>query len=174
MTVHDAVSKLGAVDFVVTEGFKSLETMAKIVVPIEQRDIDELSNGLEIAIVDVDGRGTIFGGTTPVLSLERTEELANIVEERAFPILSGLNCHGCGYEDCLTMGQAILTGKAIVGGCVGYSPSFNLKVDGLDVSLGPFVQDVTRNVVLGLVRSFKGVERAHMVELVFEVIGKDG
>ena len=44
-----------------------------------------------------------------------------------------------------------------------------MRVDGEEVALGPFVQDVTRGVVLGLVSSFKGVGRPGRVELSFEV-----
>jgi molybdopterin-guanine dinucleotide biosynthesis protein B len=171
-TVNEAASRLGGLDFVVLEGFKSLDTMAKIVVPREAGEVEGLSNGLEVAIADLIGSLQSPGGI-PVVPLEGGG-LADIVEARAFPMLSGLDCHGCGYEDCLGLGRAILAGEASFESCVGYDSSFSLRVNGEAVALGPFVQDVTRNVVLGLVRSFKGVEAASRVELEFEVGGGDG
>jgi molybdopterin-guanine dinucleotide biosynthesis protein B len=173
-TVNEAASRLGSLDFVVLEGFKSLETMAKIVVPRDAGEIEGLSNGLEIAMADLVEERLPAQGSVPVVSLEEVGELADVVEAKAFPMLSGLDCRGCGYEDCLGLGRAILAGGASFEDCVGYASGFTLKVNGEVVSLGPFVQDITRNVVLGLVRSFKGVEAPSEVELEFETGGRDG
>jgi len=167
MTVAEAASKLGDLDFVVTEGFKTLETVAKIIVPREAGEVEGLSNGLEIAIAVLDGREIEDASGAPSVGLDEIEVLADIVEERAFPILSGLDCKGCGFSSCLEFGRAILGGEAEIEGCVGYAPGFRLRVDGVEVPLGPFVQDVTRSVVLGLVSSFKGVGRPGRVELSF-------
>jgi molybdopterin-guanine dinucleotide biosynthesis protein B len=95
--------------------------------------------------------------------------LADVVEERAFPVLPGLDCRGCGVDTCLEFGRALLAGEAELGACVGFGSGFSLRVDGEEVALGPFVQDVTRGVVLGLLSSFKGVGRPGRVELSFEV-----
>jgi molybdopterin-guanine dinucleotide biosynthesis protein B len=169
MTVREAVGMLGDLDFVVTEGFKSLESMAKLIVPRVEGEVEGLSNGLEIGIVDVDGRGVHGDGVVPVITLGDAGGLADVVEERAFPVLPGLDCHGCGFDTCLEFGMALLAGEAELGACVGFGSGFSLRVDGVEVELGPFVQDVTRGVVLGLVSSFKGVGRPGRVELNFEV-----
>jgi molybdopterin-guanine dinucleotide biosynthesis protein B len=173
-TVNEAASRLGSLDFVVLEGFKSLKTMAKIIVPRNAGEIEGLSNGLEIAMADLVEERLPTQGSVPVVPLEEVGELADVVAAKAFPMLSGLDCHGCGYEDCLGLGRAILAGGASFEDCVGYASGFKLKVNGEVVSLGPFVQDITKNVVLGLVRSFKGVEAPSEVELEFETGGNDG
>jgi molybdopterin-guanine dinucleotide biosynthesis protein B len=169
LSVPEAVAMLGELDFVVTEGFKSLGSMAKLVVPRVEGEVGELSDGLEIGIVDVDGRGVRGGGGVPVIELGDAGGLADVVEERAFPVLPGLDCKGCGFDTCLEFGMALLAGEAELGACVGYGSGFSLRVDGEEVALGPFVQDVTRGVVLGLLSSFKGVGRPGRVELSFEV-----
>ena len=104
-----------------------------------------------------------------MIALDDAGALADVVEERAFPVLPGLDCHGCGFDTCLEFGVALLEGEAALGACVGYGSRFSLKVDGVEVTLGLFVQDVTRSVVLGLMSSFKGVGRPGRVELSFEV-----
>jgi molybdopterin-guanine dinucleotide biosynthesis protein B len=172
LTVHEAIAKLGPLDYVVVEGFKSLDISAKVIAPREASEIEGLSNGLEIAIVDLIGEEIREGGGVPVIPIDEPGRLADVVEERAFPLLPGLDCKGCGYPDCRSMGVALLAGESTIDGCVGYRPSFSLRVDDAEIPLGPFVQDMVRNTVLGMVRSLKGVERPSKVELRFEE-GKD-
>ena len=143
--------------------------MAKLIVPREEGEVRELSNGLEIGVVDVDGKGVRGEGGVPVIPLGDAAALSDVVEERAFPVLPGLDCRGCGLGSCLEFGRALLTGEMELEACVGFGSGFSLRVDGVEVALGPFVQDVTRGVVLGLVSSFKGVGLPGRVELSFDV-----
>jgi molybdopterin-guanine dinucleotide biosynthesis protein B len=174
VSVNEAADMLGNVDFIVIEGFKSLDTMARILVPREPGEIEELFNGLEIAVADLMDGGIKSGGSVPVIPVDRPKDLGDLVEGRAFPILAGLDCGGCGYKDCKGLAKAILDGEAEAERCVSYAPGFTLKVDDTVIPLGPFVQDVTMNTVLGLVGSFKGVDNPRKVELSFEVGERDG
>ncbi len=169
LSVREAINKLGNLDFVITEGFKTLESMAKLVIPRNEEEIEDLSNGLEIGIVNVDGIEIRKHDKIPVISIEKVDYLVDIVEEKAFPILPELDCHGCGYDSCLDFGKALLFGGEKLEKCVGYMKDFHLLIDGEEVILGPFVQDVTKGVVLGLVSSFKGVDKPRKVILSFEV-----
>ena len=128
-----------------------------------------LSEGWEMGSGEVDGGGVRGGGGVRVIPLGDAGGLADVVEERAFPVLPGLDCRGCGVDSCLEFGRALLAGEAELGACVGFGSGFSLRVDGEEVPLGPFVQDVTRSVVLGLLSSFKGVGRPGRVELSFDV-----
>jgi len=172
MTVNEAIDKLGALDYVVIEGFKTLTTVARVIVPKEDGHVEELSNGLEIAVADLIGGG-LPEVSAPIIPLDQIDELADAVEKAAFPILAGLNCHGCGYDDCHELGRAILRGEADAERCVAYTSEFVLKVNDVDIPLGPFVQDVTRNVLQGLVKSYKGVRDPGKIEIKFEA-KKDG
>lgn len=172
MTVNEAVAKLGDLDYVVIEGFKSLTTVARVIVPKEAAHVTELANGLEVVVVDLIG-GSLPETGIPVIPLDRIEELADAVERRVFPLLAGLNCHGCGYEDCHELGKAILKGEAGTESCVANASDFVLRVNDEDIPLGPFVQDVTRNVLLGLVSSYKGVSDPRKIEIRFEA-NRDG
>ena len=170
LTVNEAVAGLGGLDFVVLEGFKHLENVARIMTSRNEGEIEGLSNGLEIAVADTLGKGQPTRSRVPVIPLGRAGELADLVEGKAFPLLPGLNCGGCGYDECEGLARAILSREADAGECVGLDfGDLCLRVDGEAVPLGPFVKEVTRNVVLGLVRSFKGVGEPSRVELAFEV-----
>jgi molybdopterin-guanine dinucleotide biosynthesis protein B len=169
LTVYEAASKLGGLDFVVLEGFKSLGTVAKIILPREAGEVERLSDGLEIACVDLVDGGFGSGVRVPVFSIDDIGGVVDIVEDRVFHLLPSLNCHGCGYSDCREMATAILAGDSDVDKCVVMGATgISLRVDGEEVLLGPFVQELIRNVITGLVKTFKGVEDPRRIELVMD------
>jgi molybdopterin-guanine dinucleotide biosynthesis protein B len=169
LSVREAIKKLGTLDFIITEGFKTLESMAKLVIPRNEEEITELSNGLEIGIVNLNRIEIRKQDEIPVISIEEVDYLTDLVEQKAFPILPELDCHGCGYDSCLDFGKALLNGESKLENCVGYIQDFNLLINGEEIILGPFVQDVTKSVVLGLVSSFKGVDKPRKVVLNFDL-----
>jgi len=167
--VGDAAKALGDLDILVIEGFKTLDTHARILVPLEDDDIPKLSNGLEIAAVKIHG-STFMGDTDlPVVNLADAMTLADIVEEKAYSMLPGVNCHGCGYQDCRSLGQAILGGEAQARQCVRNSVEFTLRVNDEPVPLGGFVQRAFKGMLLGFIRSLKGGDSPRRVEIAFEV-----
>jgi molybdopterin-guanine dinucleotide biosynthesis protein B len=168
MKVREAYEKLGDLDYLVLEGFKTLETTTKILVPRNNDDVEELDNGLGIAIVRIDER-EISEDHIPVVEIHDVDKLCDIVEAKTFPLLPGLNCHSCGYPDCKSMGVALLNGEAELKQCVGFQDDFILKVNGRDVSTGFFVRNAMTNVVIGFIKTLKGGEDAHSVDLKFEV-----
>jgi len=175
LSVADAIERLGPLDIVVLEGFKSLDAVARILVPRDDEDVEALKNGLEVAIstpsverLPIEERGV------PLIPLSRVGELADLVESKAFPLLPGLDCGGCEYDNCRDLAQAILAGEAEAGRCVNYwRGGVRLKVNDRAVAVNPFVQEIVRNVVLGMVRALKGGEAPRRVELVFDVGGSE-
>ncbi|HUV34065.1 MAG TPA: molybdopterin-guanine dinucleotide biosynthesis protein B [Candidatus Desulfaltia sp.] len=168
--IHDAVRCLGALDFLVIEGFKTLDTHARILVPREDGDIDKLRNGLEVTAVKIPG--SKFSGIEAV-ELSDPATLADIVESRAYPMLPGTNCHGCGYPDCRSLGKAILDGDADATQCVRNYIAFTLKVNDESVPLNNFTRRALTNMLMGFIKTLKGGEKAERVELAFEV-DRDG
>jgi molybdopterin-guanine dinucleotide biosynthesis protein B len=168
LTIQQAAEHLGPVDFLVIEGFKTLDTHPRIIVPRENKELDSLSNGLEIAVVKVHESKFDTDATVPVLTIDQASELADIVESKAYPMLPGLNCHGCGYDDCRSMGVALLSGEAEIIQCIGYGPSFTLKVNDQDVPMNNFTRATMENVILGFIKTLKGGEEPRKVELEFE------
>ena len=165
LSIHQAAEKLGTIDYLVIEGFKTVDTHVRIIVPREDGDEEKLSNGLEIAMVKIPESRY----TGEALALDDTAKIADIVEERAYPMLPGLDCRSCGYDDCKSMGVALLAGETELSQCVGYRSDGILKVDGVRVAMGNFVRTAMVNVVLGFIKTLKGGEKARKVELSFEV-----
>jgi molybdopterin-guanine dinucleotide biosynthesis adapter protein len=172
ITVQKAVDALSDVDFVVLEGFKTFDIVSRIIVPKEQDDIEKLSNGLEIAIVDANEIKP-YGTSVQSLNFNDAKALADTVERYAFPLLAGLNCKDCGYNSCHEMGRAILAGEADYLKCIKYSVNISLKVNDSSVSLNSFVQSALRNIILGFIKTLKETGEPKHVEIEFEVTEDD-
>ena len=173
VTIQDAVRCLGSLDFLVIEGFKTLDTHARVLVTHEDGDLDKLMNGLELAAVKIPGSGFSGGGGLQVVALSDAAGLADIVESKAYPILPGANCHGCGYPDCRSLGEAVLSGEADAAQCVRNAVAFTLRVNGEPMPLNNFTRSILTNTLMGLIRTLKGGEKAERLELAFEV-DRDG
>jgi molybdopterin-guanine dinucleotide biosynthesis protein B len=169
VTPQEAAALLGSHDYLVMEGFKAEGYIPRIIVPRKLSDIAELANGLEVAVVDVEEVLTGYAGTQ-VYTLDEVGDLADVVEAKAFPLLAGLNCRSCGYEDCASLAKAIMAGEARAKSCVSNaSAGVRMVVNGKVVPLNAFAQLVTKNIVLGLVDSLKGVETPRRVEVALDV-----
>lgn len=168
LKLQETAAKLGPLDYIIIEGFKTKDTHARIIVPRENNELVELQNGLEIAIVKVLESSYDMETGFPTYSIDEVSKLADIVESRAFPLLPGLDCHSCGYPDCKTMGAALLRGEAEISQCVGYKNDFILKVNDIDIPLGGFTRLALQNVVIGFIKSLKGGENPKKIQLEFE------
>jgi len=75
--------------------------------------------------------------------------------------LPGLDCKKCGYASCEEMASAVYGREAKVRDCVVLKVRSELKteitVDDTEVPIQPFVSEVIRNSILGMVSSLKGV-----------------
>ena len=170
MNLQRAADALGEVDFIVLEGFKTLDIAPRIIVPRSSEEVEKLTIGLEIASVDVEKK-VPEAGDLPVVALDDPGTLADIVEVRAYPLLAGLNCKGCGFKTCGELGRAILAGEEDAEKCVKYGSDVVLRVDGSVIPLNKFTGSALANVVLGFMKTLKGSESPHKVELEFEVRG---
>jgi molybdopterin-guanine dinucleotide biosynthesis protein B len=169
VTIGDAAKALGTLDYLVIEGFKTLDTHARILVPRGDDDTPRLSNGLELAAVKIHGSRFMGDTSLLVVNLSDAETLADIVEEKAYPMLPGVNCRGCGYQDCRSLGEAILVGEAQASQCVRNSFEFTLRVNDDPVPLGGFVQRAFKGMLIGFLKSLKGGENPRKIEIAFEV-----
>ena len=76
--------------------------------------------------------------------------------------LAGLNCRKCGRSSCLELAEEIYAGKASVNECVPLKLKSKLKtriiIGGSEVPIQPFVSEVIRKSILGMVSVLKGVD----------------
>ena len=122
----DVVKRIHDVDFVIVEGFRSFKGLPKIVVAADDKKAGELVDESTIAVVGVPGHGI------PSFSFKDVPALTDLVEQKA-AVVSGK----AKQEDRKT--GTIVT----------------VEVDGEELPLNPFVQDIFSKTIQGMVASLK-------------------
>lgn len=139
-------------DFVLIEGFKKLENTAKIVVAGDESEAEKLGDEFTICFIGQGKNGT------PVLEQGNSSDLADLVEKKAVMPVGNLNCGNCGYETCKEFVLASINGEAPEEGCVALKGTVILKVDGEQIPLNQFVENLLANTLAGMVSSLKETE----------------
>lgn len=87
--------------------------------------------------------------------------LIYIRKEKILKTLPYLDCGKCGYRSCREMAEAISTGKRSLKDCLilkNRKPlKIELRVDDVRIPIQPFVSNIIRSAVLGMVSTLKGV-----------------
>jgi len=157
--LEEVMSALQWLDFIVLEGFRESKGIAKITTPRTAEEAAKLVDKFSIACIGYGRRGL------PVLKLDQVKELADIVEEKALPMLPGLDCRRCGYPSCEEFALAVLQGQAKVEDCQPIYDLVRLRVDEKVIPLNPFVQDMIASTIRGMLSSLKGA-KGKEIELV--------
>lgn len=155
--LNEILLGLRDLDFVVLEGFREAENVAKIMVARDESEAKELDDAFTIGFV---GRGV---DGKPVLKRKDTQALADLTEERAIPPVAGINDGDCGYGTCRGFALSAIRGEAPKDGCVSLFGGVTLTVDGKQVPLKSFVQDLVASTIKGMVSSLKGGEGEEIV-----------
>jgi len=150
--IEEVMATLQWLDFIILEGFRRSKGIAKIATPRTAEETAKLVDKFTIACIGYGRRGL------PVLKLDQVKELADIVEEKALPVLPGLDCRRCGYPSCEEFALAVLKGQAKVEDCQPMHDLVRLRVDGRVIPLNPFVQDMIASTIRGMLSSLKGAK----------------
>jgi molybdopterin-guanine dinucleotide biosynthesis protein B len=140
-------------DIVLLEGFKTEKSFPKIACLKGEPGDRELFDGLTLCAVGPSDE--VDGLSVPIIDRDDTEKIADLVEERAFK-LPNLNCEGCGHETCYGMALEIMAGSKTVEDCVSLQPTAQVMVNGQLLPLKPFISDLVRGAVIGVLSSLKG------------------
>lgn len=137
-------------DFVILEGFRKAENIAKIMIARDESEASELDDAFTIGFIEhgVDGK--------PVLNRKGIPALADLIEEKAIPPVAGIDCGDCGYKTCRAFAISAIHGKAPKDGCVSLFGRVTLTVDGKHVPLKLFMQDLVAGTIKGMVSTLKG------------------
>lgn len=101
--------------------------------------------------------------------VERKRKISKILSR-----LPGLNCGKCGHSSCEEMAMAIYTKKAKLSDCVTLRLRSKLKmriiVNDAEVPLQPFVLEIIRKSLLGMVSTLKGVSIRGSEEIRIDIL----
>ncbi len=90
-------------------------------------------------------------------------------------ILPRLDCTKCGYSTCEEMAVAVYRKEAKLNDCVPLKLKSKLKtmitVKDIEVPIQPFVSEIIRNSILGMVSSLKGVSIRGNEEVHVKILG---
>ena len=143
-------------DFLLVEGFKAEKTFPKIVCLRGEPDDRDLFDGLAICAVGPAHEGHEFD--VPLLSLDEIDKIADLVEEKAFK-LPHLDCGSCGFETCYELAREIVKGNRSEEDCISLQPMTEVRIDGELMPMNPFISDIVRGTILGMLSPLKGFKK---------------
>lgn len=155
-------------DFLVIEGMKDA-AVPKIVCAKEVSELDELVDDACIGISGIVISEGYSHPSIPVFKLpEATEQLCDAVLQKSFVILPNADpqcCTRCGAS-CLQMARDIVQGRRSRSDCVldGKS-SISLTVDGKEVQIVPFVQDILKDSILAITKNLRDIPDNKEIEI---------
>lgn len=150
--LDEVLDNLQGLDFVVVEGFKSATGLARVVVARSEADSSKLRDKFTIACV---GRKCLG---VPSFNFRQIKDLADVVEEKAYPPPSGLDCKMCGYESCELFAAAVASGQRRWDECQVEASPIAVIVDGKRIPIKRFVQEIFEGTHKGMVSSLHDAE----------------
>lgn len=96
---------------------------------------------------------------------ERMDDMIEFVERSSIPPLPNMNCKLCGYS-CGEMAKLMALGRKRMEDCkILSSRKVDVRINGRRMNLVPFLEDILRDVILGVLRNLKGYEERGDVEV---------
>jgi len=165
------VSKISA-DWLVVEGYNSFP-LPKIVCGKNDKEVDEFIDGRTFAIAGVLANDKKeYQGKRVFNPLEKGDMAALLTKVRGmvFPLLPYVNDECCGLcgLTCSQMVEAIIRGEKRYEDCVIRKKTIHLRINGKDLPLVSFVQNILRNTVHGVASELKGYEKGKKIEIVID------
>lgn len=139
---------LANTDFLVLEGGKTLGLMPRIIIADDEPTAKDLDPELALAV---------YGdhALDELMATRDVAGLARIVAKAGF-LLPGLDCGGCGRENCRALAVDIVAGDAVLADCKALNNSLRITVGGQPLPANPFVERILRSGILGMLSELKG------------------
>jgi molybdopterin-guanine dinucleotide biosynthesis protein B len=143
------MTTLNDYDLILIEGFKSIPWIKKV----------KFGNGenKENTIMEFNG------DLDPLISyIEKELEIEKVVKK-----LPNFNCGECGFKTCRELAEKILNNERRLEDCRYFNPEaiMQIEVNGRYIYLSPFVQNIVKNTITGMLSSLKGVGRIESINI---------
>ncbi len=154
-------------DYVVLEGVTDVNA-PKI---ITAHSTEEIEERLDDSVFAVSGRIANsmkeYKNIPVINSIDSADKLVDLIEQKVYEKLPDFPpecCGECGYS-CRELGARILKGEARRSQCSISQGRIKLLIDGHEVDMVPFVQDILFNTVEGVVRELEGYKPGANIEI---------
>ena len=147
--------------FFMIKGALGLEEILKIIEDIKELDYliiegFKYSTYPKISTTEVKDDFTIANVNVFELNNKDISSLTDLVEERTYSRIPDANCTYCGFDSCLEMAKAIIRGETSEVFCkMKKLREVQLFIGNKMIPLNPFVQDIIKKSVLGILTSLK-------------------
>jgi molybdopterin-guanine dinucleotide biosynthesis protein B len=135
-------------DILVLEGGKTLGVMPRIIIAPDEATAVDLDPDLALAVYGDNALGEL-------MATRDIDGLARIAANAGF-LLPGLDCGGCGRENCRALAAEIVAGDATEAACVAMNGDLKISINGQPLALNPFIERMLRGGILGMLRELKG------------------
>jgi molybdopterin-guanine dinucleotide biosynthesis protein B len=156
LSLEDVLPYLAG-DIILVEGFKMEQTFPKIACLRGEPDDRDLFDGLVLCAVGPSPEVMIQGTDVPFVDRDDVSRIADLAEAKGFK-LPKLDCGCCGHERCYDLARDIVAGTSSAADCVSLEPTTEVRIDGELLPLNPFIAQMVRNTILGLLSPLKGVK----------------
>ena len=158
LSLNEMLEHLSA-DYVVVEGMTSA-ALPRIICAKDEEQLEELVDGTTIAISGKYSDNHLkYKELTVYKAKEDICKLVSLVEDKVFDVLPQSDpkcCSECG-TDCYGMVENILAGKKVRNDCkTDRNLKIEIKIDGKELKIVPFVQRIIRDTNLSLMNNLKG------------------
>lgn len=156
-------------DWLVVEGFNDFP-LPKIVCAKSMSELEEMVDRRTMAISGVISHDIAEYKKIPVLDSQQPEELdilMNLIDQKTFPLLPYVDdacCQQCGLT-CSRLVQAIVQGEKTYHDCKINRGTVQLKIDGKQIAMVPFVQNILRNTITAIASLLDGWEANKKIEI---------
>lgn len=154
-------------DYVVLEG----ATDCNVPKIVTAHTIDEIEERLDNSVFAISGviseELTEYKGIPVIHPIKQINELVDLIEEKVFeklPEFPEKCCNSCGYS-CTELCSKILKGEAKRSDCMISNKKINLIIDGKEIDMVPFVQNILYNSVQGVVEELEGYRKNAKIEI---------
>jgi len=166
----NALFSMVSADFLLLEGFKSIQHVPKVICARSKEDVRELNDGLAIAVSGVIASSDVdeIDGLPVIDATKEPSRLADLVKERAF-MLPNIDCGLCGFK-CSEMARMIVKGEKTPKDCVVLSskPKVTVKIDGQVLPMKDWVQELVEKTIKGMLSAMKGYREGRRIEIVIK------
>ncbi|MHA1266775.1 MAG: molybdopterin-guanine dinucleotide biosynthesis protein B [Candidatus Helarchaeota archaeon] len=154
-------------DFIIVEGFKQSKFPRFIVIDKAEEIAGLNKTGHILAltgrIAQKEGEWKKLEDKYEIVAETDVKKLLNIIRQQRYSeilkFLPNKNCGECGFHSCEEMAEKLLIKEVSFNKCPHMTAQLSLEIDGQNIFVKDFVQNILRGSIEGMLQTLKGVPR---------------